>query len=212
MHHHDHDHHSHVDPAFELVESDCHQCGEHSAPHFNIECGHEHRIFGVNITHKPGDFIYWDSELELYVPAVEDKCDLMVLRVDHYGTWFEAANIGEFQLKNFTLKGPVYIDYVGELTNTETNTKIGFIENGHLYLSIQPTSSGGGGTPYTLPVATTSVLGGVTTAGISEQVGLILKPQASNPSTIVDGQMFAKADGLYVQIGGVLYKVNLTPA
>jgi hypothetical protein len=52
----------------------------------------------------------------------------------------------------------------------------------------------------------------VTTAGISEQVGLILKPQASNPSTIVDGQMFAKADGLYVQIGGVLYKVNLTPA
>ena len=32
MHHHDHDHHSHIDPAFELAESDCHQCGEHSAP------------------------------------------------------------------------------------------------------------------------------------------------------------------------------------
>lgn len=141
MHHHDHDHHSHIDPAFELAESDCHQCGEHSAPHFSIECGHEHRIFGVNITYKPGDFIYWDSVLGLYVPAVEDKCDLMVLRVDRYGTWFEAANIGEFQLKNFTLKGSVYIDYVGELTNTETKTKIGFIENGHLYLSITKSTS-----------------------------------------------------------------------
>lgn len=159
MHHHDYDHHSHVDPAFELVDSDCHQCGEHNAPHFNIECGHVHRIFGVNITHVPGDFIYWDSALELYVPAVEDKCDLMVLRVDRYGTWFEAANIGEFQLKNFTLKGAVYLNDAGELTNSETNTKIGFIENGHLYLSIQ--SKGEDVTPYVLPVATNSVLGGV---------------------------------------------------
>lgn len=186
MHHHDNRHHSHIDPAFELAESDCHQCGEHSAPHFNIECGHEHRIFGVNITHKPGDFIYWDSELELYVPAVEDKCDLMVLRVDRYGTWFEAANIGEFQLKNFTLKGAVYIDYVGELTNTITNTKVGFIENGHLYLSIQSRGA------------------------VIEQTGLILKPQTTNPSTIVDGEMFSKSDGLYVRIAGVLYKINLT--
>jgi hypothetical protein len=52
----------------------------------------------------------------------------------------------------------------------------------------------------------------ITNQGVSEQAGLILKHLASNPSTIVDGQMFTKADGLYVQINGVLYKVNLTVA
>jgi len=175
MNHHEHGHwhqtdpafqiapceeHEHgIDPAFELGDSDCHSCGEHSAHHFNIECGHEHRIFGTNITLLPGDFVYWDSNLQNYLPAVENHCDLMVLRVDSHGTWFEAANIGEFQIKDFEISGSVYLDSTGKLTNTETNTKIGFIEEGHIYLSIQGASSGG--EPYTLPIASPTVLGGI---------------------------------------------------
>lgn len=186
---HEHD----LDPAFELGDSDCHSCGEHSAPHFNIECGHEHRILGTNITFLPGDFVYWDSELESYVPAVEGLCDLMILRVDIHGTWFEAANIGEFQIKDFEISGSVYLDSTGKLTNTETNTKIGFIEEGHIYLSIQPTSSGGGGTPYTLPVATTSVLGGV-------KVGPTLEIDGAGVLDINDGA-FIKNQKASAQVG-----------
>jgi hypothetical protein len=177
--------------SFELVSSDCHQCGEHSAPHFNIECGHEHRIFGTNITHNPGDFIYWDDTLKSYLTAVEGKCDLMVLRVDPYGTWFEAANIGEFQIKNFTLQGTVYIDYVGELTETATDTKVGFIENGHLYLSIQGASSGGG-EPYTLPIASETVLGGI-------KIGSTLEIDAGGVLDVGDGT-FIKNQKLAAQI------------
>jgi len=183
------DHHSHLDPAFELVESDCHQCGEHTTPNFYIECSHLHKIYQVNITHLPGDFIYWDSAIGAYVPAVENKCDLMVLRVDPYGTWFEAANVGEFRLKNFTLKGPVYIDYTGELTNTKTNTKIGFIESGNLYLSIQTTSE------Y---------------IGVYNLNGLVITPAESIPQNLVNGQIITTSDGLYIQINNILYKVDLT--
>lgn len=177
--------------AFELVSSDCHQCGEHSAPHFNIECGHEHRIFGTNINHNPGDFIYWDDTLKSYLPAVEGKCDLMVLRVDPYGTWFEAANIGEFQIKNFTLQGAVYIDYVGELTETATDTKVGFIENGHLYLSIQGASSGGGA--YVLPIASETVLGGV-------RIGTTLEIDGAGVLDINDGA-FIRNQKASAQVG-----------
>jgi hypothetical protein len=129
--------------------------------------------------------------LKSYLTAVEGKCDLMVLRVDPYGTWFEAANIGEFQIKNFTLQGTVYIDYVGELTETATDTKVGFIENGHLYLSIQGASSGGG-EPYTLPIASETVLGGI-------KIGSTLEIDAGGVLDVGDGT-FIKNQKLAAQI------------
>lgn len=62
----------------------------------------------------------------------------MVTKVNQSKTWFEAANLGDFELKNYTLKGELFINSAGELTNTKTNTKVGFIDNGHLYLLISP--------------------------------------------------------------------------
>lgn len=61
----------------------------------------------------------------------------MVLDVAQDKTWLEVANYGEFKLKNNTLKGALYINSLGELTNDETETRIGFIENGYLYLLIE---------------------------------------------------------------------------
>lgn len=127
---------SHNEPVFELLKEEHHHCGCDEDHHFRVECGREHRIYGEDFQFLPGDFIYWDSTQLKYLSAVEGKCDLLVLRVDRYGTWIEAANIGEFKIKNFTLKGALYLNSLGELTNTQTTTKLGFIENGHLYLNI----------------------------------------------------------------------------
>ena len=38
-----------------------------------------------------------------------------------------------------------------------------------------------------------------------------LTPQSIDPISPVDGLMYTKADGLYINISGVLYKVNLSP-
>lgn len=104
--------------------------------HYDAEYGRLHRIFDSNIDFVPGEFIYWDSTSGKYLKAVEGKCDLLVLHVDECGTWFEGVNSGEIQLNKFDLKGRLFIDKLGNLTNTKTLTCIGFIENGNLYMSI----------------------------------------------------------------------------
>jgi len=108
----------------------------------------------------------------------------MVTRVDSFGTWFEAANVGEFNSKVFTLKGAVYIDANGALTNTITRTKVGFIENGHLYLSIERVI-------------------------VQDIEYCYIVPQTENPPP-GDGLLFTKADGFYIQMNGTLYRVNLS--
>lgn len=123
------------EPVFEMLEEEG-PCGCEQPPQ-HIPCDGFHRIFLSAFTFNPGDFIYWDSTTSAYLPAVEGKCDLYVARIDPFRTWLAASNYGEFSIRNFTLKGPVYIDATGALTNTITATKVGFIENGHLYLNIQ---------------------------------------------------------------------------
>ena len=110
--------------------------------HYDAEYGRLHRIFDSNIDFVPGEFIYWDSISGKYLKAVEGKCDLLVLHVDECGTWFEGVNYGEIQLNRFDLKGSLFIDSNGDLTNEQTTTKVGFIENGNLYLSIVKDAKG----------------------------------------------------------------------
>lgn len=109
--------------------------------HNDAEHGRIHRIFDSDIDFVPGEFVYWDSTSGKYLKAVSGKCDLLVLHVDEYGTWFEGVNSGEIKLNKFDLKGQLFIDSLGNLTNTKTDTKVGFIENGNLYLSIVNESS-----------------------------------------------------------------------
>jgi len=175
-----HDHHS---PVFEMLEPEHHHCGC-EAPPLHTPCGHAHRIFGEGFTFKPGDFIYWNHAEAIYKIAFEGSCELMVTRVDSFGTWFEAANVGEFNSKVFTLKGAVYIDANGALTNTITRTKVGFIENGHLYLSIERVI-------------------------VQDIEYCYIVPQTENPPP-GDGLLFTKADGFYIQMNGTLYRVNLS--
>lgn len=124
-------------PVFELlsVKKTCSSCQSSNSTNNNYGCFH--RIYGSDFTFSPGDFIYWDSEDELFLPATEGNCDLLVISVDNCGTWIEVANSGEFKLKNYTLKGPLYINNLGEITNTQSSSKVGFIENGNLYLLIE---------------------------------------------------------------------------
>lgn len=125
--------------TFELLNEHDHDC--HCEHDDYPVCGHVHKISGTNIQFEVGDFIYWNGTA--YVPAIENHCDLMVTRVNRSKTWFEAANQGEFELKNHILKGQLFINASGELTNTETNTKVGFIDGGHLYLLIEKSGSSG---------------------------------------------------------------------
>ena len=129
----------HHDQVFELLDANEHH--HHCEHDEHPICGHVHKITGTNIQFKVGDFIYWNSTLGVYALAIEDHCDLMVTRVNRNKTWFEAANHGDFELKNYVLKGELFINATGELTNVKTNTKVGFIDAGHLYLLIEQPST-----------------------------------------------------------------------
>jgi hypothetical protein len=123
-------------PVFELLGDNEPFCGCGPLEPF-VPCGGPHRIYMPAVPFAVGNFIYWNSTSSSYLLAVEGNCDLMVIAVDPYKTWFSAINVGEFNVKNFTLQGPLYINSTGALTNTPTSTKVGFIENGHLYLLIK---------------------------------------------------------------------------
>jgi len=124
--------------TFELLAE--HGCGCHGH-HHRPDCDGRHRIY-LDHTFKSGDFIYFDTTTKTYKLAVEGHCDFMVLNVDHCNTWIEVASTGIFILRNYVLTGPLYINSLGSITNTETITKVGFIENGIIYLLIERTSSG----------------------------------------------------------------------
>ena len=118
----------------EHLHGDC-GCGPKG---LHIHCKAKHVIYRTN-AFAIGDFVYYNTSNEDYRKAVEGKCDFMVVNVDNCGTWFEVAFYGEFQTRNYDLMGELFIDDTGTLTNTPTATKVGFIENGNLYLFIDRT-------------------------------------------------------------------------
>lgn len=158
-------------------------CGCHGG-HHGVGCDGRHRIY-IDHAFKNGDFIYYDTVTKTYKLAIEGHCDFLVLHVDRCNTWIEVASTGVFILRNYTLTGHLYINSLGSITNTVTNTKLGFIENGIIYLLIEQSTTQSTGTTqvnsdwnattgvaqilnkpvipdaYSLPVASSTILGGV---------------------------------------------------
>ena len=119
--------------------------------HSNIGCGTSNlhvsrrsaKVVYREHTFTPGQFIYWNTSDKDYNLAFEGNCSFLVVAVDDCGTWFEVACVGEYEIDNFDITGETYLDAQGKLTATPTKTKVGFIENGNIFLSIQTISETG---------------------------------------------------------------------
>lgn len=147
------EHHRHG--VRELLSDHKHTCGDH---HHGHHC-HVNRIYRLN-SFKIGDPIHYNKTSGLYEIAVEGNCDFIVVGVDSLGTWFEPASTGVYDIKLPNLMGSVYLSSDSRLTNEITTQKLGFIDNGIIFLNVgsigisptPPTPSNNGVLDFNNPV------------------------------------------------------------
>ncbi len=105
------------------------------------------RIY-TNALFEIGDFIYLDTSKNppKYRKAIEGSCDFLVVgRGTNYIDVAKSGfiSLGQYSTPNhlYQLVGDLFIDSKGRITKTKTNTQVGYIDKGTLYVNIVETSN-----------------------------------------------------------------------